>query len=314
MAWQRHTRKTTKEVFYGGTTIDGSRLEKALGEVEDAVNAVPKGSLKQRFVATQYHSGFNPQDSTNGANLHHKSPWLRVLNDDSDTQLALAENAPFNRGRFKGTAVPGIEQFDLSNLGGVQYAWTRTFHFSKPAVLHAVSVMMQVDGDTGVNRPYTGTIRAGILPYTYDDQVGGEVPAGFSNGDSTIDVPIVLDVMNPGSPEDAEMTDVEFTRNRYVINNQRTSLIEAHALGVGWVDFTPPYDSGDISNVRPINGRLMEHRDLNIPIHENARVRLAVLIPHYDGVVYSQGSWGDVPWFLQAWSATLTVLEELEAL
>lgn len=312
MAWRRHTRNLTHEVFYDGTTIDGSRLEKALGEVTEGINNVKKGNTKQRFVATQYHAGFNPADrsSTN----YSRWPWLQVKNDD--IQGASPESAPFNIMRFKGTAIPGLENFN-SAIGGDQYAWTRMFHFSRPAILYGVSVMMHNDGGANAARPYPGTYDPAVAPaYTYNNAAvpTSAPPSGYSTSSSTVDVPIVLDVMNPGTPEDAVMTDVEYTRTAWVLNEESSSLIEPDSTATGWNDFSPHYDSGDITDVRPLYGRIVEHRDLNIPLHQRSRVRIAVSIPLYDGAVYTRGSWGAVPWYVQAWSMTLTVLEEVQTL
>jgi hypothetical protein len=129
-------------------------------------------------------------------------------------------------------------------------------------------------------------------------------------------LPIVLDVMNPGSPEDAELTDVEYTRTLLAINEETTSALQPNAGGAGWTDFQPAYNSVDVADVRPLYGRLFEHRDLNIPIHERARVRLAVVLPLYDNGAtgFTYGSWGNDPWYLQGWSVTVTVLEEVQTL
>ena len=319
MAWRRQPRNLTKELFYDGTTIDGSRLEKAVGEVVDGINELDKGNTKQRFVATQYHAGFNPQDRSASAQ-YGKFPWLKMRNDD--VLGSSVEGAPFNILRFKGTMVPGIENFQ-STVGattslGDQFAWTRMFHFSRPAILYGVSVMMHIDGGAGATRPYTGTHNVALIPYTYNIAVSGEPPPGFAADADTVDIPVVLDVMNPGSPEDAELTDVEVTRTQWVVNEEMFSLIAPSPVAAGWTDMAPPYDStgGGAPNLhgRALGGRIVEYRDLNIPIHEHGRVRLAVSIPLYDGTKYTQGTWGTIPWYLQAWSITLTVLEEVQSL
>jgi hypothetical protein len=320
MAWRRQPRNLTKELFYNGTTIDGSRLEKAVGEVVDGINELDKGNTKQRFVATQYHAGFNPQDRS-AATKYGKFPWLKMRNDD--VLGSSVEGAPFNILRFKGTMVPGIENFQ-STVGattslGDQFAWTRMFHFSRPAILYGVSVMMHIDGGANGARPYTGTRDPAVVPvpYTYNNTgLGGAAgpPPGFTPTDNTVDVPLVVDVMNPGSPEDAELTDVEVTRTQWAVNEEMFSLIAPSPSAVGWTDMTPHYDSTGVTDTRALGGRIVEYRDLNIPIHEQGRVRLAVSIPLYDGTVYTRGTWGADPWYLQAWSITLTVLEEVQSL
>lgn len=306
MAWRRHNRNLTKEVFYDGTTIDGSRLEKAMGEIEEGINNVKKGDTRQRFVATQYHAGFNPQARTLPTQTH-RAPWLQV--DNTDVYGSPAIGAPFNILRFKGTAVPGIDH--ATSTGGHQFAWTRTFHFTRPVILHATSVFIHNDGGATTTRPYPGTDNPlGPPPYTY----GTPAPQGFNPGDSTVDVPIVIDVMCPGSLEDAELTDVEYTRTRWAINEERASLVEPDSAAADWDDMLPPYASAPLfTDQRPLLGRVVEHRGLNIPIHENARVRVAVLIPDYTNAAASNVSWGVFPWAVQAWSATLTVLEEVQA-
>jgi len=316
MAWRRQPRNLTKELFYDGTTIDGSRLEKAVGEVVGGINELDKGNTKQRFVATQYHAGFNPQDRSASAQ-YGRFPWLKMRNDD-DIFGSMVEGAPFNRARLKGTLIPGVQNYMMSGVSasslGDQFAWTRMFHFSRPAILYGVSVMMHIDGGAGSTRPYTGTFDTTLIPYTYAVGAGGEAPPPFSPGSDTVDVPIVLDVMNPGSPEDAELTDVEMTRTQWTVNESMFSLLAPSPSAVGWTDMTPHNDSTGVADTRALGGRIVEFRDLNIPIHEQARVRLAVSIPLYDGTVYTQGTWGTIPWFLQAWSITLTVLEEVQSL
>ena len=313
MAWRRHTRNLTKEVFYDGTTIDGSRLEKAVGEVVEGINNVKKGNTKQRFVTTQYHAGFNPPPRRTSTAANTATwPWLELANKGNSVLGTPVSGAPYNPMRCKGTGVPGITAFDGTVAGkGSQYAWTRTIYFSKPAILYGVSVLMHVDGGTDASRPYAGTSAPLTVPaYTYDTTP----PGGFSPGNSTVDVPIVLDVMNPSTPEDAEMTDVEYTRTLWRINTEKTSFSEPNATATGWDDMVPHYNSGQVTDVRPLYGRIVEHRDLNIPVHQRSRVRLAIAIPLYDGTTYTRGSWGTIPWFLQGWSVTLTFLEEVQGL
>ena len=323
MAWHRHTRNLTHKVFYDGTTIDGSRLEKGLGEIEDGFNDVARGNVRKRFVQTQYHAGFNPANRRGlapGAALadnHHSFPWLPIKNSTAFPTGTFPTGAPFNILRLKGTSVPGIHTFGPSVAqSGEQYAWTRCFYFSRPVIIHAVSVMMQIDGGANTERPYTGTADPAIsTAYTYSNAWGGGQPAaGIPINGPSIDVPIVLDVMNPGSPEDAELTDIEYVRSRWVVNESMSSHAEPDpGPVVTWNDFSPEFSSGappgGIDDVRPLLGRVVEHRDLNIPVHEQARVRLAIVIPYYPPAVGN--TWQDVPWYLQAWSVTLTVLEEV---
>ena len=66
-----------------------------------------------------------------------------------------------------------------------------------------------------------------------------------------------------------------------------------------------------MTDVRPIDGRLIEDRDLNIPLPAGSKVRVAVIIPQYNQTTVT--AWpGLVPWYLQAMSATMTVLEEVQ--
>ena len=317
MAWRRHTRNLTKEVFYDGTTIDGSRLEKAVGEVVDGINNVKKGNTKQRFVTTQYHAGFNPTPRRTSTAANTATwPWLELANRVGSVFGPKPCDAPYNPMRCKGTGVPGIVAFDGTLSGqGAQYAWTRTFYLSRPAILYGVSVLMHVDGGADATRPYSGTINPATIPaYTYNISAGGAPPHGYFSVDGTVDVPIVLDVMNPSTPEDAEMTDVAYTRTRWEITSEKTSFQEPNSTSTGWDDMLPHYDSGQLTDVRPLCGRIVEHRDLNIPVHQRGRVRLAIALPKYDGSTVTAGSWGTIPWFLQGWSVTLTFLEEVQGL
>ena len=308
MAWRRHNRNLTHEVFYDGTTIDGSRLEKGMRDITDDFNDVPPGDIKNRFVAVQYHAGFSPQpyDATN----IHRFPWLEIRNQSTvDVYGEVPIGAPHNELRLKGTHVPGIFQNAGSgNRDGTQWAWSRTFAFKMPVVIDALSVMMHVES----NGPYQGEDPriASVDAYEW----GASHPQGYSTGDFTSDICVIFDVFNPTTPEDAEMTDVPYTRRRWVVNRELFTLFANAGANPGpaWADMFPVFESGDIADVRPLQGRLLEDKDLNMPIPAGSKARVSIVIPQYSGTI-GPASWGTVPWYIQAWSTTLTVLEEVRA-
>ena len=322
MAWRRHNRHKTHEVFYDGTTIDGSRLESAMDAIEDGVNNVKKGDTKQRHVAVQYHSGWYPIPKTAAASIQtNRAPWLGTRN--TFISGTSPDGAPFSRTRFKGISVPGIE---APGGAGSQYAWTRMMYFSKPVVLHAFSVLMHVDNPSS-GSPFVGSRDiSNANPYTYDGTAGtgssgGDPPTGFSETSNTVDVPIVIDVLSFENSANAELTEIEVIKTRYPVNLMNPtpiapSMTMASTLGT----MSPAFESGSAhastggQRSRPLQGRLMEHRDLNIPIPENSTVRMIVCLPKYDGTQTTKGSWGTHPYFLQGWSSTLTVLEEVESI
>ena len=316
--FKRHNRRLTHEVFSDGTTIDGSRLEKAMGDIEDGVNRVAKGDLKQRFVAVQYHSGFQPQVYTN-TSVHH-FPWLRLDNVSQQVFGSTPTNAPFNPARFKGTVQPGIDlalgapdAIRASKVLGTQYAWTRTFSFLKPVIIDSLTVFMRLDSGANAQRPYTGS--AGALgPFV----TGSRAAPPLTPDSNSADMVILIDVFNPVAREDCEQTDVEFIRRRFVINDEAFTFNKPDPDNDSggsqvWDDMFPVFINGTFSDIKSLEGRMIQHEDLNIPIHQGSKVRLAVVLPEYDGTVFTAGSWGAKPWFINAWDSTLTVLEEVSS-
>jgi hypothetical protein len=311
MAWRRHNRNITHEVFYDGTTIDGSRLEKGMRDIEGDFNDVPIGDMAQRFMPVQYHSGFIPTDF-NIAGVSHHWPWMEIRNQATvDTNGTLPIDAPFNELRFKGTFIPGVDLNVGGTRLGTQYAWTRTFFFLRPVVIESLNLLLMADQVTAVS-DYMGTENPiTAAPYTFTTPP----PPGYNAGNYAADVVVILDVFNPTTREDAEMAAVEYTRHRWVINNDPFTFIlsEKSNTGPAWDDMFPVFANSSHTACKTLQGRLVEDLDLNIPIPEGSKVRMAVIIPKYDGTAVSLGSWGEHPWSLQGWSTTLTVLEEVRS-
>jgi hypothetical protein len=312
MAWRRHNRNITHEVFYDGTTIDGSRLEKGMRDIEGAFNDVPIGDMAQRFMAVQYHSGFIPAPSGIASVTHHW-PWMEIRNQGTvDTNGTLPVDAPFNELRFKGTAVPGIHLNVGGTRVGTQYAWARTFSFLRPVVIESLNVLMMID-QMASGSDYRGTdTPASVNPYTYTTPP----PDGYSAGNDTADVIVLIDVFNPTTREDAEMVSVEYTRHRWVINNEPFTFILSDRVGhaLAWDDMFPRFENASNVDCMTLQGQLLEDLDLNIPIPAGSKVRTSIIIPKYDGTGVGLGSWGQFPWCVQGWSTTLTVLEEIRDL
>jgi hypothetical protein len=144
MAWRKHNRQISKQQFSDSTTIDGSRVEDAMQDVEDHVNAVPGGDIQQRFMQTQVVAGYSPHaeawvdgtDLVGGALVINQNvfglaaqastaltgsmfPFLPVYNSAANLSQAPAvtPDAFTNPHRSKGYRVPGIDIEPSSGSG-----------------------------------------------------------------------------------------------------------------------------------------------------------------------------------------------------
>jgi len=306
-------RRLTREQFADGTTIDGNRLEGALDDVVNRVNAVQIGDLKRRFFQTQYVGGYMPMpkraygDVLLGApGVQDVFPWLPVYNGRETTTNAAADDfvtpaAGFsNRYRMKGTFNDDIEpeRIDAEYLFD-QFVWSSSMFFFRPCVVVGVSVFVHVDG----------------VEYENDLAYSAGAPPEHKTPSGTLrDFVAELSVDNPVSQEARNLNDIEYHRVNFRFDSRRFS-------NLGGVNGTEPgsHTPTDMSPAHPVNdgevltlgGMWLDDQNLNIPIHEGARVRLNFLIPQYGGV-YPSG-WDDGDTYQgQYWSWTLTVLEEIE--
>ena len=341
MTYKKHPRHITNQQFADGTTIDGSRIDDAMRDVVEHVNEIPKGDLGRRFVQTQYVAGWQPvspyHSAVTGAETHHM-PWLPTINWPPTGSVTatnalgnsvvgsipgdLAGSAIKNRHRFKGTNIGFGAQIDVTSsddandISGLQWAWSRRFAFTSPAVLHDISVHLHSDVDTTAPAPYRNEF---LYKGTY-----GSVPPGYAAGDSSRDLIILVDVAHPFTPEDTRMRSVVYLARDFGAADSKFSRQPLGALSSGYTDMSPTFRGGLANDhTETVGGILHRAHDLSIPLPAKSRVRLAVIIPQYDeSVVKSQWgkpkgsspSGGDLyaaPWGTQSYSATLTVLEEV---
>lgn len=342
MAYRKHPRHMTDEQFADGTTIDGSRIDKALEDVTEHINAIPKGDMGRRFVQTQYVAGWQPWSAATGSVAatyeSHHWPWLPTINYPftvtganmfAGSLLGAEPDEIKNKHRFKGIAVPGIST-EITEEGvpaitladaitGVQWAWSRNFHFSSPVIVQDITLHLHADRSILAREPYRNTFQ-----YQHAS-AAGTPPAGFSAGDGDHGLCVIMDVAHPFTPEDTRMRSVVLLSRGF---NTPDSAFSMNAMGVlsstapGYVDFFPTFRGGpENDQTETVGGIYHRLTDLNIPLPAGSRARLAVIIPQYDSDVVDS-TWGDIsgaatpqpylrPWATQSYSATLTVLEEV---
>ena len=135
--WSAHPRAITDEQFTDGTTIDGSRLQKALKDMETRFNNIPRGDLSTQWLPTQFIAGWSPQRPD--LPRYHTWPWHRSLNFEQDILIDAGDiDNVTNRHREKGYRVPGIDPDFIEpglQLAETQLIWDQTFFFSDPVIL-----------------------------------------------------------------------------------------------------------------------------------------------------------------------------------
>jgi len=94
---KKSIRTVTDEQFSDDTTIDGTRIDKALQDLVDRFNAIPRGDISTRFVQKQFVFGYQPFEyklsktlakdraSTTFRRSCTRFPWTFIANNENTT-------------------------------------------------------------------------------------------------------------------------------------------------------------------------------------------------------------------------------------
>lgn len=301
MAYRKHPRHMTDQQFSDSTTIDGSRIDAAMEDIERHFNNVPQGDIRTKWVATSYVMSWSPTPT--GAVLKtHNFPWMKSVNDTTTT-VGVAPDSFANPFRVKGFDIPGIVPEPQSSSSATQeqqrqYHSTVAVEFNKPAIITHVDVMLLVDDRAG----------RGATSYANTYQYGAtKTPPGFAANSNSKDFNFTIQVDAPTGPEDRQLNPIEMIRHDFTLNMSQASNVPWPGAGV-FDDMSPSgFPSLGFSGV-------VEKIEGPFPIHRNGRARLTMTIPPSIGTAATRpydSSWGTEPWATQQFNVTMHVLEEL---
>tara|TARA_R110001599_G_scaffold78266_3_gene212884 strand:+ start:3687 stop:4664 length:978 start_codon:yes stop_codon:yes gene_type:complete len=292
VAYTKEPRKITKHQFASTTTVDGSRIDACMDDVEQRVNALEHGDIDTAWTQTVFHAGWQPKgrtfpytadDKEDMYEFKHHYPWLAVKNPtstpegqltfDSSNSLTTAPTSVQNLYRFKGyenksggAVIP--DSYDLAlltpyisastNRWEWRRGWSTSFYFTKPAIITQVSMIVRADGADsilGTNRPY---------------QHVNDLDKNHGT--------LLLDVADPNSTEDKQLDSQEYLRTEYPFDGLSFNYHGAEVFDSGFTDMMPSVKSGQTMPYGRMDG-IASIDEVNIPVPANSRVRLSVIIP-----------------------------------
>lgn len=144
---------------------------------------------------------------------------------------------------------------------GYQHAWTNSWQFSKPCIIDDVSIMMRTD-NTG----------SGLFDIDWSYLVG-------ANTFGAADFFVVLHVDSPTATEDRAANDVEGHFGNTDVYMARVSMGQTPSGTFSYSEMQPIEPGYSAPSGYGLDGRVVRWRDMNIPIHQGARVRLSLVVP-----------------------------------
>ena len=166
-----------------------------------------------------------------------------------------------------GAAIGAIPRRDVGH--NYQLAWSHSWVFEVPVIIDALSLMMRTD----MPDPATADTGYYSAPFEFTDGLG------ITRQTQSLNINISVD--NEFAKEDRSLNDIEFAFGNRRLDGYTVTSVQM--AGTGYRDMvpnSPEYDSA-ASTGNGLSGRLIRHRDLNIPIRQGARVRLSVTIPWF---------------------------------
>jgi len=307
MAYKKSNKSITNEQFSDNTTIDGLRVDKALDDMLNKVNNLQSSDLSTRYVKSQFIAGWSPSQDyipVGAPQWAPRLPFLPVINNDVNTVSTGAytyDERGQNEWRHKGFNVSTINPANTNPTdiaaGDGQWAWTTSYEFIKPVILDEITYNLRVDGDFG------GQLWNRAIPVAQNPE------SIFTTNKWVDDIVVQLQVDSNFNVENTSQSDLELNKWYWTADS---FLIESAGVVTPFPtnDMDPPLIGSALDR---LTGVSIELKNLNIPIHQFARVRVALILPSYESVVAFPGSfWGDDPWSKCAFDFSMTVLEEIE--
>lgn len=177
MPSQPPNRKATEEQFVDGSTIDGTRIDKAFSDTIGRLNAIPKADLKQMMVPRMFYSGWQtghfdlnsfPNQGDTAFPLGMNFPLYNSFSRDIEGNTG-ARTKVNNEWRWKGTqmsnstgvifAMPaGSSQITTYN-GSDVVGRTWSLFIEKPCIITDIAIIWERDVFTGLYKepPSIGT-------------------------------------------------------------------------------------------------------------------------------------------------------------
>jgi hypothetical protein len=324
VAYTKEPRKITKHQFASTTTVDGSRIDACMDDVEHRVNNLEHGDIDTAWVQNVFHAGWQPKgrtfpyDSDSPEDMYafkHHYPWIPVKNTvdtpegqltlDSSNNLTTAPESVQNLYRFKGyenkngkSVIPNSYDLALQtpyvssayDRWEWRRGWSTSFYFTEPSVITQISMIVRADGSDsilGTNRPYQHV-------------------NSLTNNYGTV----LLDVADPNSTEDKQLDSQEYLRSEYPFDGLSFNYHGADVFAAGFADMLPSVASSGTMPYGRMDG-IASIDEVNIPVAANSRVRLTVIIP---GSLQYNGTNGVQTTHMSFWnpmSLTMHVLERV---
>lgn len=299
-------RYITNEQFSDGTTIDGSRLESALQQLEEWSNNIPNGQIKNRWMQSQMVFKYFPPTAASDAELATNSgiattirhyPWLPIFNP----QDALSQVSSTNPNRIKGSKVPWKSAYltpvPANEYAGIQAVWQISFAVGRdPIIIQGLDAVLLADDPAAARTAF-------LNPWSYDSSP----PTGAPANSSIQDLQLIITSDNPYIPEIQSGNSILFNRRNFSVDNSIMSPC-GPVTGALFLDMLPNL-STNLGGNAPQFSLSINERDLFIPIPAFTRIKVSMVIPVEAAGV---APWGDKPWQTFNPSLTLTILEGLQ--
>jgi hypothetical protein len=249
------TRRITEEQFANSTTIDGTRLQKALDETEEYINNIPIEAVKQRYSLNYMVFTSLGADWAGAA-----GKFTGDVIGNSRMQPFLKESTAAGY-RVKGTS---RRSYDHPNMpGAVPYIWTISTVFPQPVILDNVTLFINGDG-----------ARSGSAPTLVGNKHSFDM--WDSTGECYQRVRVIIDTDDAVSAEDRSLNSKEFVLEDFQEtfwsgnhNSTGSNMMPASPEGTAVIS---SWGTDNLSHSLYLN-----KHNINIPIHQFARVRFRVI-------------------------------------
>ena len=331
------TRKLTNEQFSAGTTIDGDRLEKALSEAQATYNNIPIDSFsaltsKQINWALTAPMGIPFGENTMGANTGYMYGWwlggpLEACYDglrNNNNYLDQGSTPIQNPITYKGL---GNNQFtnplDIGELNlQYKFRWENTYLSKKPCIIKEISFLgMWDDGyqhDSIDVDPLTNTLK--YYPNNWSDA------QNISGYEVIISVDNNLGLANTINRDNEIRVWATPTNNFMIAPWGNTTNPSFGLTNAKWTDpdycgygDIRPYPYNPILYVDSVPAGIhISLKNLEIPVHKDGRIKVCLVLPRFTDRKWEQSNTIDEldqtpSFFTNMWSASMTILEELDS-